>query len=422
MQLNGSPLNAAALALLGLAGSAAAQVAEPGWEFDTATLVYSETGGRVQALEPKLRATRYGRDGQVITGAVTVDVLTGASPNGAAPASTPQTFSRPSGVGSYTVSPGEVPLDDTFHDTRVALDGGYTFPLGTRHALSLSLNASNEYDYQSFGAGATLSRDFNLKNTTVSLGFNLASDTVDPVGGIPTGLSRVPEPGQATGRVEGTDTKTITDVLASVTQVLSPNSLAVFSYSLSQSDGYQTDPYKLLSVVGVDGQPLRYVYEARPEQRTKQALYGQYKRFVFSRDVWEVSLRLMSDDWGIFSQTLDTTYRWNFGETRYLEPHLRYYRQTEADFYRAALFDGEEGQLGSASADPRLGAFDALTLGIKYGQTLPGGSQWSLRLEGYTQIGQRAGVPAPAEAALAGVDLEPELTAVMLIGGYRFRW
>lgn len=417
-----SVLNVAALALLGLSGTASGQTTEPGWEFDTSTLVYSETDGRVQAVEPKLRATRYGQDGRILTGAVTVDVLTGASPNGAAPASTPQTFSRPSGNGQYSAAPGETPLDDTFKDTRVALDGAYTLPLGTRNTLTLSANASNEYDYSSFGGGATFTREFNLKNTTVSLGANVASDSIDPEGGIPVGLSRVPGPGEPTGRAEGGDSKTITDLLASVTQVLSPESLAVFSYSMSLSDGYQTDPYKLLSVVGSDGEPLRYAYELRPDQRTKHAVYGQYKRFVFERDVWDISLRLMTDDWGIVSQTLDSTYRWNFADNRYLEPHLRYYRQGEADFYRAALFDGEENTLPFASADQRLGQFDALTLGIKYGQTLRSGNSWSLRLEGYTQLGKTAGVPEQAAAGLAKFDLEPELSAVMLTAGYRFRW
>ena len=422
MQLKHSPLNAAALALLGLSGHASGQTAEPGWEFDTSTLVYSEADSRVQAIEPKLRATRYGDDGQILSAAVTVDVLTGASPNGAAPASAPQTFSRPSGNGQYTAAPGETPLDDTFHDTRVALDGSYTRPLGSRNAVTISANASNEFDYTSFGGGATFSRDFNLKNTSVSVGFNFASDSIDPEGGVPVGLSRVPAPGAPTGRDAGTESKTITDLLASVTQVLSPESLAVFSYSMSLSDGYQTDPYKLLSVVGTDGEPLRYAYEARPDERTKHAVYGQYKRFVFDRDVWDISLRLMTDDWGIVSQTLDTTYRWNFSERRYLEPHLRYYRQSEADFYRAALFDGEENALQFASADQRLGQFDALTVGLKYGQTLDSGNSWSVRLEGYTQLGKTAGVPEQAAAGLSKFDLEPELTAVMLTAGYRFRW
>ncbi len=417
MQLKPNALSAAALALLGSTGTQAADTGK--WQFDAATLVYSEADSRVQAVEPKLRATRALDNDRSISAAVTVDVLTGASPNGAAPADSPQTFTSASGNKPYTVDAFETPLDDDFRDTRVAVDGSFTTPVGDQ-TLTTSLAASKEYDYLSISAGAVLSKDFNRNNTTVSAGINVANDTIDAVGGAPVPLSVMPAPGNP--RPETTETKQIYDLLFSVTQVLSPVSLMQISYSLSQSDGYLNDPYKLLSVVDANGDPLRYVYESRPDTRLKHALFAQYKRFVFGRDVIDVSLRLMSDDWGITSETLDTTYRWNFSETRYLEPHLRYYRQSEADFYRAALFDGEENTLTEASADPRLGQFDAVTVGLKYGQTLPSGNEWNVRLEAYTQLGKTSGVPAQAAAGLSRFDLEPTLDALMLTAGYRFSW
>jgi hypothetical protein len=417
MQLNPS-LNAAALALLGL--SHASADTEPGWTFETSTLVYSETGGRVQAVEPRYRATRSWDSGRSLSTGLTLDALTGASPNGAAPASGPQTFTTPSGNSSYTIAAGETPLDDTFRDTRVALDASFSTPLGTRNTLTTTLFASNEYDYLSIGAGATIARDFNLRNTTVSLGVNVAQDSIDPVGGAPRPLSRMPLEGEPLGPREGSESKQVLDLLASVTQVLSPASLVTLTASVSLSDGYLTDPYKLLSVVGSEGEPLRYVYEARPDTRFKHALYGEYKRFVFGRDAWTLSLRLMSDDWGVFSQTVDSTYRWNLGASSYLEPHLRYYRQSEADFYHPALFDGQENQLSEASADPRLAAFDAITVGLKYGHTTRGGLPWWVRVEGYTQLGRTTGVPAQAADGLSKFDLEPELTALMFTAGFRF--
>ncbi|ULQ46400.1 DUF3570 domain-containing protein [Flagellatimonas centrodinii] len=412
-------LGAAALTLLG--GTSTAQAEDRGWVFDTATLIYSELDGRVSAVEPKLRATKTLANDRSFSVGATVDVLAGASPNGAIAADTPQTFSRPSGTGQYTTAPGELPLDDTFQDTRIALDGSFTLPVG-KQTLTTSLSASNEYDYLSLAAGAVVSRDFNQRNTTVSVGANLASDTIDAVGGAPVPLSIMPAPGQPTGRAEASEDKQIVDLLVSVTQILSPQSLMQISYSLSQSDGYLNDPYKIISVVDGNGDPLRYAYEGRPETRVKHALFAQYKRFVFDRDVLDISFRLLTDDWGIGSQTLDMTYRWNFSAARYLEPHVRYYRQSAADFYRIALFDGEENQLEFASADPRLGQFDAVTLGLKYGQTLKSGNEWNLRLEGYTQQGSTDGVPSQAATALAGRDLDPTLDAVMLTAGYRFRW
>ena len=417
MQLKPNTLSAAALALLGSTGTQAADTGK--WQFDAATLVYSEADGRVQAVEPKLRATRALENDRSISAAITVDALTGASPNGAAPADRPQTFTSASGNKPYTTDAFETPLDDDFRDTRVALDGSFTTPVGAQ-TLTTSLAASKEYDYLSISAGAVLSKDFNRKNTTISAGFNVAQDTIDAVGGAPEPLSAMAAPGNP--RAESSETKQIYDLLLSVTQVLSPVSLLQLSYSMSQSDGYLNDPYKLLSVVDANGDPLRYVYEARPDTRLKQAVFAQYKRFVFNRDVLDVSLRFMRDDWGISSETLDMTYRWNFSETRYLEPHVRYYLQGEADFYRAALFDGEDTTLTEASADPRLGRFDAITLGPKYGQTLRSGNEWNVRLEGYTQLGSTAGVPAQAAAGLSRFDLDPSLDAVMLTAGYRFSW
>jgi hypothetical protein len=389
------------------------------WEFDTGTLVYAESGGRVMAIEPVVKASRELGEDRVMTFKLVVDALTGASPNGATPASTPQTFTRPSGNGgTYTAQPGETPLDDTFKDTRVALSGDYSFPIGENGKLGYGLNASNEFDFLSAGGNLRYSHDFNQANTTLSAGLSYEADQISPVGGTPTPLSLK----GAAGGGGPDESKGVTDLVLGITQVLSPISLAQFNYSLSTSSGYHTDPYKILSVVDANGEPLRYVYESRPDARTKHALFARYKRFVAGSDVLDASYRFMSDDWGIQSSTVDATYRWNFSDNKYLEPHLRWYTQTAADFYRAALYDGEEATVEDASADPRLGAFSGYTFGLKYGQELSSGNQWSARLEYYQQAGKVEGVPAPAAAGLSKFDLEPDLSAVMLTVGYRFKW
>jgi hypothetical protein len=83
--------------------------------------------------------------------------------------------------------------------------------------------------------------------------------------------------------------------------------------------------------------------------------------------VLETSYRYMTDDWGVDSHTLELRYRFNFGAERYLQPHVRFYQQTAADFYRTVLFDG--APLSSyATADHRLGEFDGVTVGLKFGQ------------------------------------------------------
>lgn len=392
------------------------------WEFDTGMLVYAESGGRVQAAEPVVTATRDFGDDRQLSFKLVVDTLTGASPNGAAPASTPQTFTGPSGAGTYTAAPGETPLDDSFKDTRVSLSGNYLFPVGENGKFGYGLTASKEFDFLSAGANARYSHDFNQGNTTLSAGLSYEADQIEAVGGAPLPLSQMPGVGDPRSDLGGTQTKDVADVLLGLTQVLDPNSLVQFNYSLSTSSGYHTDPYKVLSVVGPDGEPRLYVYESRPDTRTKHALFARYKRFMLARDVFDVSYRYMTDDWAVTSSTVDTLYRWNYSETSYLEPHLRWYTQSAAEFYRAALDEGEEATLDYASADPRLGAFDGYTVGLKYGHTFPSGNSWSARLEYYQQTGERAGVPEQAAAGLEKFKLEPDLSAVMFTVGYRFRW
>ena len=120
-----SPKLVAAVALV-ISSSAFAETAKPAlakeikWDVDTAILFYSETD-RVTAIEPVVSATRvYGED-RAWNVKLVVDSLTGASPTGAVPSSAPQTYTRPSGNGNYTIGANEQVLDDTFLDTRVAL-------------------------------------------------------------------------------------------------------------------------------------------------------------------------------------------------------------------------------------------------------------------------------------------------------------
>jgi hypothetical protein len=71
-----------------------------------------------------------------------------------------------------------------------------------------------------------------------------------------------------------------------------------------------------------------------------------------------------------------------------------------------------------ATADHRLGEFDGITLGLKYGQATAGGSEWSTRVEYYTQSGSAS--PGSAVGALAGFDLYPDLNALIAQFTYKF--
>jgi len=406
------------------------------WELDTAALFYGESDGRVKDFSVNALVRKELKEDSFLNLTLAVDTLTGASPNGAAPSTQAQTFTRPSGGGQYVVAAGEQPLDDSFQDTRTALSANWEQPLGRLTLLNVGASASDEYDYTHFGINAKIARDFNNRNTTFSAGFAIASDTISPVGGAPIGMSPMlpsgddgggegEDDGVRTGRFSGDQSKDVTDFLLGVTQVINRQTLLQINYSVSDSDGYHSDPYKLLSVVDdVTGLPVAgplgsglnlYLYENRPDTRQKQSLFGLIKRDIGGNTL-DLSLRLMTDDWGIDSQTVDAHYRFNFSSTQYLEPHVRFYSQNAADFYHTVLLDGEPLPI-YASADYRLGDFSAVTLGLKYGRMTSSG-EISTRLEVYRQSGDPA--PGSAFGALSGLDLYPDLTAIIAQVSYKF--
>ncbi len=403
---------------------------EPTWTFDTALLYYGESDNRVQDASLNILARHAFIDDKTLTLKLSVDTLTGASASGATSLDRPQTFTSPSGSAVYSTAAGSVPLDDTFLDTRVALSANWSQPLGRNYEFGAGVSASNEYDYFHAGLNASLSRFFNKKNTTVSAGFALAMDDWEPVGGTPVGLSQMLEVDKQTNK-RGDDSKDILDVLLGVTQVIDRNTVVQLNYSYSDASGYLNDPYKILSVVdatsgdtllftpppGSAGPDGVYRYENRPDARTRHALFGRVKRNI-GDSVLDLSYRFATDDWGIDSHTLDGRYRFNFGASSYLEPHLRFYTQSEADFYRSSLVDGQ-ALPQFASADFRLGSFDAITAGAEYGRKLESGNSWSVRLEYYQQTGD-----VPGDQIIGNqVNQEqyPDLSAVIAQFSYKFR-
>lgn len=426
MQLNApgagsvrAALAAASAALLAPVTPAAAQNAAAEWKVDSALLLYQENGGRVRAIEPVVSARRTDGNDRSWGLKVTFDSLTGASPNGAVAQPAAQTFTSPSGNSTYTVDAGKQPLDPSFHDSRVALNGSHERSFGAAK-LSTGLNVSNEYDFQSLGGNAALAWDLNDRNTTVSLGLAFEADRIKAVGGAPQPLT----PAFTGAATRGGQSRNVTDLLLGVTQLVSRTWLVQVNLGLGRSSGMHEDPYKILSVVDgntglVTGD--RYVYESRPRSRTRTSLYAQSKT-AFKDDVLDVSYRYYRDDWGVNAHTLDLRYRVALGGGWHLEPLVRVYRQTAADFWRGWLVEGRDwasasntASVANASADPRLGAFSANTVGLKLGLPLDATSELSLRLASYKQTFKR---PADAPGVLSTLGALPSMTATTFVAGY----
>jgi len=439
MQLEGSGGNlrgkliAASCALLG--GSAVARAethdvvdtinrALTDWQLDAALAYYHENG-RIQAVEPVINAGHALANGGELDFDFTFDALSGSSPNGALTSRQVQTFASPSAKSFaqarhlYTVGSGSLPVDPNYSDARVAAGVSWMLPLSRLARATLGGKFSYEDDFYSATVSAGLERDFNDKNTTVSIGVNSENDFLQPIGGAPTPLSdyRLFEK-------DGHETKRGIGALAGLTQVINRNWITLANVSVDRFSGYLNDPYKIVSVVDAAGSPFGYVYENRPDARTRRSVYWE-NRVGWSQGSVTAAARYMTDSWGIHSETASVRVRWWLpGRDQYFEPSARWYRQNAADFFHPWLSDSAPVPT-TVSADFRLAAFHALTYGLKYGYKLSDHlgrfgretSEFNIRLEWYEQ--SLRGNPA-APPALSGLDLYPKLQAFLLQVGFSY--
>ncbi len=398
----------AACALAG--GSHPASAASQPWSLDSAVLFYNEVD-RVSVVEPVVFAKRELADGGSLGLHGLFDTMSGASPNGAVASNRTQTFTSPSGNSTYSAAPGATPMR-SFRDQRLGVGLDWMHPLGRLLRSNLSATLSSETDYFSLGLGDTLSLDSADRLTTWSLGAALSLDQVQAEGGAPDALTLLSAPATAGGG--GDESKTVTELQLGLTQVLTRSALLQANLAVAQHSGYLTDPYKILSVVDASGATVDYRYEKRPDSRQSQVAYIKWVQHL-DEDVFHLSYRYYSDDWGIDAHTLELNYRYELGGGRYLMPHIRAYTQTAADFHRYFLVQGE-ALPSAASADLRLGAMDGRTLGLKYAVPAAHGGELSLRVEWLQQSGE--GHPAEAFGTLRSYDLYPTLNAYIVQFGY----
>jgi hypothetical protein len=292
-------------------------------------------------------------------------------------------------------------------------------PLTRVNEVSVGAKLSDEHDFFSATVNASIAQDFNEKNTTLSLGISNEYDSLNPIGGAPV-------PGSDYALFEKTTsgkTKDGVGVLLGITQVITRNWLSEFNISADRFHGYLNDPYKITSIIDSAGNTTGYEFESRPDQRTRKSAYWENRVAGNSRLSTVLSLRYMSDDWGVRSDTAQVHLRWQLSNRdRYIEPTFRWYRQTAADFYTPFILDTAKPTTGYETSDSRLGKFHALTYGLKYAQKLPGlgsraESEISIRAEYYQQtFDERMPVPV----GLQGLDLYPGLKAILVQIGWRF--
>jgi len=359
-------------------------LSEGEWDTDVSYLSYTESQERVSVSKALWDISRITDDHKTSVKLV-YDTMSGASPTGAIRGGESSvTYSGASGGVGFSTSGQSDTAAVGFSDTRTQIGIDQERGLSRANTLNYGAVYSTESDYDSFGASLGLKRESANKNRAFDLGLAATFDTISRsgVGGTPAPLTDI-----RNSRDFSEGQRNTIDVGLGLTQVLNRSTLAQVSLSFSQSQGYHTDPYKVISAADAEDRALAIYTESRPESRLRTSLYTKIvHQLSNSKNSVHLGYRLYSDSWGVLSNTFDARYRLQLSSRQYLEPHVRFYQQSAADFYQRKL-DVDESlrtilpEDGFVSADYRLDAMSSATFGLKYGLSLSPKIKLRLRAE-----------------------------------------
>lgn len=316
------------------------------------------------------------------------DTMSGSTPSGALPAAGSfVTVTTPSGAGGFSASSGSTALAK-FEDTRLAVALDWEHTKKRLHRINYGSSISVEKDYTSFGLNTNYAQDASNRIMTYSAGVAVAFDEVRrSTGGTPEPFALY-----SAGKTLENGNRVTFDTIFGATRVLNRRTIGQLNFSTGFSDGYLTDPYKLISrsQLITAGDPsggiveLDTYYEKRPSSRQRSSVYTSMAHTTRHDNVLHLSYRYYWDDWDIESNTLDFRLKFRYEDGFFVEPHVRLYNQTAANFYFYSI-EYEDYKASSfpqyASADYRLDQTDSSTIGINIGKTFPGQGKLRVRIE-----------------------------------------
>ena len=238
------------------------------------------------------------------------------------------------------------------------------------YGVALTGSVSDEPDYLSLAAGGTVTGDFNEKNLTLLAGYGYGHDTIGrtgtPFAQYSHDLARHTMNASATVLL---DRRTVLSFTADGAIELGDSSkpyryIPLFSPSVAPS----VPAGATLDVVTILREPGR-VAEQRPLVRDRLALTARLAR-RWDTITARLEGRVYDDSWSIAAVSSDARVLFDLGERLQLAPHLRYYVQSAASFWRLAYVGTATDVPAYRVGDRELGPLMNLTAG--------GGLRWSI--------------------------------------------
>ena len=350
------------------------------WDLDSSYLFYNEADDRVTVNKAIVNVTGDISDNDTATINLVLDTMSGSTPTGAIyDKNSSVGFTSASGSGGSVATGGTPDIAD-FSDTRLGFSLSWEQTVSRLRKFTYGGNLSVEKDYHSYAANFTLNQDTEDRSTTYTAGIAASYDEIfTKTGGTPDPLGRVED-----GVTFGDGERYTYNAIVGISKVLNKKTVAQLNYNITYSDGYHTDPYKVISEVRLVGDSETNVftlgetdrfYESRPDSRLRNAIFtSMAHQYGEKGEVVHLSYRYYFDDWDITAHTIDLTHRTPLDSGKYIEPHFRFHTQTAAEFFMHSILDDGSPLPEYASADYRLDDSMGYTIGIEYGQPWKGGN------------------------------------------------
>jgi hypothetical protein len=217
---------------------------------------------------------------------------------------------------------------------------------------------SEEGDYRSNTPALSLSKDFFQKNTTVKAGYSHGFDED----------LHAPSSGK----------KDMDNYSLSLTQVLSPQTVAQIGYTFSHAKGYLAGGHR--RVVLEDELIVR---EYVPDERKRDAFGIRVAQWLPTEGSIQLSYRYYRDTWQIGSNTYTVQINQYITDLLLVRGEYRHYNQS-APYFVKDSYTGTEKYLTQAAS---LMAFDSNLYGIKFLYTIKKIWDWDIeaKYERYSQ-------------------------------------
>ena len=330
-------LMAAALALPGIAPGAAAQSMPDEGTFSIRYLDYRDWqpgADRMKVQSPSMFLQKPFAGSWLFEGSLLYDGMSGASP---------RYFNTLSGASGEGV-----------RDYRTAGDARVT-KYFDRYAIGVGGAVSSERDFLSRAGSLDFRWWTEDRNTTFAFGFAGTADRINSNNGL-----------------ADNETRYTIDWLIGVTQAVNANAIVQSNLTYSRGHGYYDDPYKLL--------------DTRPDERDIVAWLTRWNQAIPSADATlRLAFRVLHDSFGSTSFMTEAQWVQALPQGWTVQPGLRYYTQSAADFYRDPPFPTGYVPGENYTADTRLAAFGAFTTSLRVAKSFADGWTADLRVDFYRQ-------------------------------------